>query len=372
MKIGNKIRVGVIGCGKISDSYFPNLRKFPLLETVACADLDLERARISAEKHGIPKACSAEELLRDAEIDLVLNLTIPKVHAEIALASLNAGKSVHGEKPLAVTTEEGKSILEKADALGLKVGSAPDTFLGAGIQTCRKLIDDGAIGTPVAANAFMLSGGHENWHPDPGFYYQPGGGPMFDMGPYYITALVNLLGPIKKVTGMTRITYPERIITSKPKSGDVIKVNTPTHIAGIMRFESGAIGNISTSFDVKGGHTMPCIEIYGSEGSMLVPDPNGFGGSVKVRKPGRESNWEEQPLTHKYTQNSRGVGLADLAYALKSGRPHRASGKLAYHVLEVMQAFLNSSDQGNQIEIESTCERPAPMRTDLEEFVLEE
>lgn len=281
----SKVKVGIIGCGNISDIYLKNCTQvFDNLEVVSCADLIRERAEQKAEEYNI-KACSVEELLSDPEIEIVINLTIPKAHAEVCLAALEAGKHVYVEKPLAITREDGKEILETAKEKGLLVGGAPDTFLGAGLQTCRKLIEDGWIGQPIGATAFMVNHGHESWHPDPEFYYKVGGGPMFDMGPYYLTALISLMGPIKRVTGSARITFPERLITSEPKYGTKISVDVPTHVAGIMDFESGAIGTILTSFDVWGSQ-LPRIEVYGTTGSMIVPDPNTFGGPVLIKRAG--------------------------------------------------------------------------------------
>ncbi len=357
-----KTKIGVIGCGNISKAYFMGCKKFAILDIVACADLDIERARAKATEHGIPRACTPAELLADPEIQIVVNLTIPKAHAEVDLAVLKAGKSVHSEKPLALTRDEGMSIMQAAEGQQLRVGCAPDTFLGAGIQTCVKLINDGEIGQPLAATAFMLCRGHESWHPAPEFYYQHGGGPMLDMGPYYLTALVAMLGSIRRVTGMTRITFPRRKITSQPKAGEWIDVKVPTHVAGLMEFTSGAIGTLVTSFDVVGG-AVPRIEIYGSEGTLSVPDPNGFGGTVKILKAGKD--WTELPLTHGYAENSRGIGVADLAYALQSGRAHRASGRMALHVLDAMQALHEASAQGQHVVLKTACDQPAPLPTGL-------
>jgi predicted dehydrogenase len=248
-------------------------------------------------------------------------------------------------------------MLELAAAKGVRIGGAPDTFLGAGIQTCRKLIEDGWIGEPVAATAFLMGHGHESWHPDPEFYYHLGGGPMFDMGPYYLTALVNLVGPVKRVTGSARITFPERTITSQPKFGKKIEVEVPTHIAGVLDFANGAIGTIVTSFDVWGGQ-LPRIEIYGAEGTLSVPDPNTFGGPIYLR-PARSQEWHEVPLAYGYAENSRGLGVADMAHALLSGRKHRANGDLTYHVLDIMHAIHDASRESRHIELESTCEQPA-------------
>ncbi|MBT2759549.1 Gfo/Idh/MocA family oxidoreductase [Mesobacillus foraminis] len=355
-----KVRVGIVGCGFISSIYMENCQNFEHLEVLACADLDIERAQAQAEKYNIPRVYSVEGLLLDPEIDLVINLTIPKAHAEICIKALEAGKHVYTEKPLAVTREEGRLILETARKYNLLAGSAPDTFLGAGIQTALSLIEQGEIGTPIGASAFMINRGHEHWHPDPAFYYQAGGGPMFDMGPYYLTALVSLLGPIKRIAGSARISYPERTITSEPKAGSKIPVETPTHISGVIDFESGAVGTITTSFDAFGGTSLPPIEIYGSEGTLLVPDPNTFGGPVRIRKKG-ETEFAEVPLSYGYSQNSRGLGVADMAQAIISGSKHRANDELAYHVLEAMHGFHDSSANENYYHMQSTCDRPAPL-----------
>jgi predicted dehydrogenase len=362
-------KVGIIGCGNISPAYLTAGERFEILDIVACADLVADKAEARAKEFGVPKVCSPQELLNDPDIDMVINLTIPNAHAEIGLAALEAGKSVYNEKPLTIRREDGRCMLELADEKGLLVGCAPDTFMGAGIQTCRKLIDDGKIGEPVAATAFMLCHGHENWHPDPEFYYKPGGGPMFDMGPYYLTALVNLVGPVRRVTGSTRITFPERKITSKPKDGTIIEVETPTHIAGVMDFANGAIGTIITSFDVWAAE-LPRIEIYGTEGTLSVPDPNTFGGPVRIRRHD-DSEWRDVALTHPYVQNSRGLGVADMAYAFRSGRPHRASGRLAFHVLDIMHAFHDASDEGRHVELDSGCEKPAALPVGLKEGVVD-
>jgi predicted dehydrogenase len=356
----DKVKIGIVGCGNISGIYLKNCSSvFSILEIAAVADLLPERAQKAASEYGIPKACSVDELLADPEIEIVLNLTIPKVHAEVCMQALEAGKHVHVEKPLAVSREDGKKLLETAVKKKLLIGAAPDTFMGAGIQTCRKLIDDGWIGTPVAATAFMMCPGHESWHPDPEFYYKAGGGPMFDMGPYYLTALINLIGPVETVSGSTRITRAERLITSEPKFGTTISVDVPTHVAGLLEFANGAVGTIITSFDVWGSQ-LPRIEVYGSEGSLSVPDPNGFGGQVSLlRQENRE--WNTLPLSHGYAENSRGIGVADMAHALRSGRKHRPNGEMAYHVLDIMHAFHDSSDQRAHVSLESSCERPAAL-----------
>ena len=364
-----KTKAAIIGCGNISDIYFQNGKVFDILDIAACADLVPERAKAKAEQYEC-KALSVDEVLADPSIEIIINLTIPIAHAQVAFKAVEAGKSVHNEKPLTITREDGRKLLEMAKTKGVRVGCAPDTFMGGGIQTCIKLIDDGWIGEPIAATAFMTCHGHEAWHPDPEFYYKAGGGPMFDMGPYYLTALVAMLGPVKRVTGSTRITFPERTITSKPKYGTKIKVDVPTHVAGIMDFANGAVGTIITSFDVWTAE-LPCIEVYGTEGTLSVPDPNGFGGPVRVMRPGSDGP-REVPLSHGYAENARGIGPADMAYALRSGRKHRASGELAYHVLDIMHAFHDASDQGRHIELQSTCERPAPLPMGLLHGLLDE
>lgn len=357
----SKKKIGIIGCGNISTTYFSGLKLFDILEIAACADLDRARAQARAEEFQIPKASSVSDLLANPEIEIVVNLTIPKAHGEVGLAALEAGKNVYNEKPLTVTRDEAKRMLKLAETKKLRIGSAPDTFLGGGLQTCRKLIDDGWIGQPVGATAFMMCGGHESWHPDPAFYYQPGGGPMFDMGPYYLTALVMLLGPVKRVTGSTRITHAQRLITSQPKYGTTIHVKTPTHIVGTLDFESGVIGNIITSFDVSAAE-LPHIEIYGSHGTLSVPDPNCFEGPVRLL---RSDKKYEMPLTHGYATQYRGLGVADMAYAITSGRAHRANGNLAYHVLDIMHAIEDSSCEGKHIILTSTCTQPAPLPMNL-------
>ena len=352
------VRVGLIGCGNISGIYLQNSKRFTGVEIVACADLDIVRARLKATEHGIPRVLSADELLADSAIDIVLNLTIPNAHAGVSLRAIEAGKHVYSEKPLATVADDGRRILEAAQARNLRVGCAPDTIMGSALQTCRKVIDAGEIGTPVGASAFMTCRGHERWHPDPAFYYQTGGGPMLDMGPYYLAALVHLLGPINRVTGSSRITFPERTITSQPRYGERIRVEVPTHVTGILEFESGVVGNIMMTFDV--WHSiLPRIELYGSEGSMIVPDPNNFGGQVMLRK-AADTEWTEIPLIPGITDNGRGIGLADMAAALDSGGKHRASGEMGLHVLEAMEGFQTASESGKHYELKSTAQRPQP------------
>lgn len=363
-------KIGIIGCGTISGIYLKSPSLFPILEIVACADIDMTRAEAKAAEHDKVQALTVDELLNHPEIEIVVNLTIPAVHAEVAEAAVSHGKSVYSEKPLALNTADGKRLLEHAKFAGVRVGCAPDTFLGGGLQTCRKLIDDGWIGAPVAATAFMMSHGHEHWHSSPEFYYQHGGGPMFDMGPYYLTALVSLLGPVQRVTGSTRTTFPERTITSQPKAGQKIQVEIPTHVVGVLDFVQGAVATIITTFDVWSAE-LPRIEIYGTHGTLSVPDPNTFGGPVRLRRAG-STEWQEIPIPFQYTSNSRGIGVADMAHAQRSGRSHRASGDLAYHVLEIMEAIHVASDKSAHQLLSSSVTRPAPFPLDLPLGVLDE
>jgi len=360
---GQPVGIGIIGAGFISRIYLENLTKrFANTRVVAIADIMPAAAAARAEQYGV-QALPVPELLADPEVEIVLNLTIPAAHAEVALAAIGAGKSVYNEKPMTGTRDEGRSLLHLASERGLRVGGAPDTFLGAGLQTVRTLLDAGAIGVPVAASGAMLSSGHESWHPNPAFYYQPGAGPMLDMGPYYVTALVTLLGPIARVGSSARATRPTRTITSQPRKGEIITVNTPSHIAATLDFESGVIGTLTTSFDTHDtDHSL--LTIYGLEGSIRLPDPNVFGGPVLLLRAGK-TTWEDVPLVEGYAENSRGLGVADMARAIREGEAHRASGELAYHVLDVMHATLESSELGRHIAIESRMERPDLLVTGL-------
>jgi predicted dehydrogenase len=329
------------------------------IKVTAVTDLIHERAAKAAADYGFPHIQKTEDLINSAEVDIVLNITEPYNHYGVSLAAVKAGKLIYSEKPMCARREEAQEVIKPAAEKKVRVGNAPDTFLGAGIQTCRKLIDDGWIGTPVAATAFMVGRGHEHWHPGPEFYYKTGGGPMFDMGPYYLNALVTLMGPIARVAGSAKKTFETRTITSEPLNGKVINVEVPTHIAGILDFANGAVGTIIMSFDVY-SHTLPCIEIYGSEGTLRVPDPNTFGGPVYVKR-FREEKWSEIPLLKNYPENSRGLGITDMAEAIVEGRPHRASGEMAYHILEVMHGFHDASASGQYYTLKSTCTRPEPL-----------
>jgi len=351
-------KIGIAGVGNISKIYLDNLTGMfaGRVKLIAVSDIVFERAEKAASDYHLQAFRSVDEMLNNASIDMVLNITPPKVHYEVALAVVRAGKHVYNEKPICTKREEAAEVLKTASEKGVRVGGAPDTFLGAGIQTCRKLIDDGWIGEPVAANAVMMSHGPEHWHPAPEFFYKDGGGPMFDMGPYYITALVNLLGPVTRVCGSARISVPERVITNQQRYGEIIKVEVPTHIAGVLDFTCGAVGTLVTSFDVY-THSLPCIEIYGTEGALKVPDPNTFGGPVYVRR-FREPEWSQIPLVKKYPENSRGLGITEMAEAIEGNRPHRASSDLTFHVLDIMHGVHDASASGKYCKLKSKCKKP--------------
>ncbi len=358
-----RLGIGIIGCGNISEAYLKAASYFPILDIKGIADIRPEAAEARAAQFGL-RAMSVDEMLADPSIQIVVNLTIPAAHVEVGLRALAAGKHVHSEKPLGLTTAEARPLLHMAQERGLRVGCAPDTFLGGSHQTCRKLIDEGAIGRPLAGSAYFMCPGHERWHPNPAFYYAKGGGPMLDMGPYYITALVNLIGPVARVAGITSRARSEREITSEPLKGTMIPVEVATHVAGTLEFVSGAVVSIAMSFDVPRHRHRP-IELYGTAGSLSVPDPNRFFGAIELATAAKD--WTEQPTEHPYASgNYRIIGVADMAHAIQSGRSHRASGELAFHALEVMEAFQVSSDRGSHVTIESRPERPAMLPTTLQ------
>lgn len=353
-----KFKVGIVGCGSISGAYLRAAQTFKeSIELSVCSDINIKAAEAKASEFGL-EALKPEDLYSDSNIDIVLNLTLPAVHVDVNRLALNSGKHVHCEKPFAINMKDANEILKLAEQKKLKVGCAPDTFLGGGLQTCRKIIDDGWIGKPIAGTAFMMCHGHESWHPNAGFYYLKGGGPTLDMGPYYLTALVFLLGPINSVMAFTSMTFKERIATCKELYGKKLPVEVQTHQAGILKFENGAIVNIVMSFDVW-KHSHNPIEIYGTEGSLQVPDPNKFGGQPHVSVKG--TDWKDIPLSHGYTDNMRIIGLVDMANSIKNNRPHRCNGQMATHILETMLAFEESSKTGKTIKIKTPCIQPSPL-----------
>jgi predicted dehydrogenase len=362
------VNVGILGCGHVSDQYFEGCSRLAPIELVACADLDLTRAEQKAAEHRVPRACSPDQLFEDPDVDLVVNLTPPLAHADVSLAALRAGKHVWSEKPLAPTLAEARRLVAAADDAGLRLGCAPDTFLGAGLQTSIKLIDDGWIGRPVAAVAMVSEHGYEHFHPDVASFYGPGGGPALDLGPYYVTALVAMLGPVARVTAFAGAGFPERTILNGPRRGQRIPVQVPTHVTGALEFESGVLVTTLMSWDIWATH-LPYIEVYGTEGSLSVSNPDEFDGPPRLRRAGREEleqpppppgtvAWTSFPLAFP-GPGGRGLGVADMADAIGAGRPHRAGSDLAYHVLEVLLALERSRDEERHIAIESRCERPA-------------
>ncbi len=367
MDASARVGIGIIGCGNISAAYLKAAQGFDVLDIRGIADLRQDVARARADEFGLT-AMTVADLLTDPGVEIVVNLTIPRVHVEVGLQVLAAGKHVYGEKPLGIAFAEGKRLMDAAAAAGLRVGSAPDTFLGGGHQTCRDIVDDGFLGKPVGGTAYFMCPGHESWHPDPAFYYDIGGGPILDMGPYYITDLVNLYGPVESVIGIGTRAQAERTITSEPRAGEAMPVKVDTHVSGLLRFVNGAVVQMTMSFDVAGHKHVP-IELYGTEGSLVVPDPNHFGGDIERRA--RGGSWEGAATTAPYADaNYRSLGVADMAHALRSGRPHRASGELALHVLEVMEGFSRSSETGQAITMATRPERPEPIRTSVVDGVL--
>jgi predicted dehydrogenase len=352
--VGEPHRVGIVGLGVISRAYLKTLAARPEVRVAAVADLDHSRAAaVAVEMPGV-EAVSVERLLGGGDVDTVLNLTIPAAHAEIALGAIAGGKHVYAEKPLAVTFADGRSIVDAAAAAGVRMGCAPDTVLGTGIQTARAAIDDGLIGRPLAASAVMVTPGHERWHPHPDFYYVAGGGPLLDMGPYYITALVHLLGPVRSVTGAGSRLRGERVIGSGPRAGERVPVEVDSHVSGVLEHASGALTTITTSFDSVQTTAAP-IEVHGEAGTLAVPDPNQFDGETRLFALGG-TEWSALETSAGYAGAGRGIGLVDLVTS-----EGRASGDLALHVLEVMTALLDSAAAGRRIDLTTTVTRPSPV-----------
>ncbi len=365
------IRVGIIGVGNVLNQYLDKVGVHPDVDVVALADVNAEAVASRAAEYGIPKALSPDELLADPEVELVLNLTPPKLHAPVSLKAIAAGKHVLSEKPFATSLAEAQEILDAAAKAGVKVGSAPTTFLGSGMQTSRKLIDDGWIGRPVAAFASFACRGYEYWHPNVDPFYSKGAGPMLDIGPYLITNLINIFGPVKRVSASA----PKSSETRPRPDGQggysgVINIDTPTTVTGTIDFESGAVATVIVSWDVW-NHNLPHLEIYGTGGSIAAPNPDHFEGAPVLRRgeprdlsldmtPPGGGDWRETPITHR-DDAYRAIGLAEFGHAIRTGQEPRTGGTFAYHVLEVLLAFETSSESGRHIEIESTCERPRPL-----------
>lgn len=372
------MKVGVIGCGAICGIYITNIQEhYDNVEVISCSDLFLDKAVAAKEKYGLKKAYTNQELLEDPEVDIVLNLTVPAVHYELNMDILRHGKHLYCEKPLAMTAEQATEIVEYGKKLGLRVSDAPDTFLGPGLQTVRKLLDEGAIGDICGFTANLCSPGHESWHPSPMFYYEPGGGPMRDMGPYYLTALVSLLGPVEEVSCYTSTNFKTRDI-----KGTVIHPTLPTHYAGLLKMKSGIFGNINMSWDVWHSE-LPRLEIYGTKGMITLPDPNNTCGPVYVFNaedfsraqneiprneilkrllflggPEKLQFYKEVPMVYRGGGNMRGIATAEMASAIAEGRPHRASGEMAAHIVDILNSLEEAADKHEIVTLTTTCEIP--------------
>jgi predicted dehydrogenase len=358
-----RVGIGVIGAGVISTQYLENMTRFPDLEVLFVADIDLDRATAQAERHGVPRSGTVEELLASDDVEIVVNLTIPAAHVPVGLDILDAGKHVWAEKPFALDREGGQQLLERASSRGLRVASAPDTVLGAGLQTAFRALDAGRIGAPVTARAVFRSRGPEPWHPNPDFYYQPGGGPLLDMGPYYLTALVQALGPVARVSGTSSRARATRVIGSGPRQGVELPVEVDTQTFGLLEFAEGATAQVEFSFDSAYPYT-PVLEVLGSDGAMTLPDPNGFGGDTEIVR------FDDDDTTEAVSddQPGRGTGVLELARAIRAGVPERASGRLAAHVLDVMLSLGEAATSGTRVEVRSTVERSPRMPGDWDPF----
>jgi len=364
--MNNELGVGILGCGNISKTYFELSPLFRGIEIRACADLNPDAAKASAEKYGV-RAESIDGLLKADDIDIVINLTIPDAHWPVSRDILSAGKHVYSEKPLVLDLADGAAMAALAAEKGLKVGSAPDTFLGGAHQQARQAIDDGRVGRITSGTCHVMSHGMEHWHPNPDFFFLPGGGPILDLGPYYIANLVNLVGPVKRVASLTSMATDTRTITSEPRKGEKIPVKTPTNIHALLEFENGASVTLTASWDVW-AHRHQNMELYGTEGSLFVPDPNFFGGEVLATARGGEAaalgSWDHpfgvpnQEHSNGMMANYRAAGLADMARAISEGDDFRCSLERALHAVDVMVSILKSGETGSFIEIGTKCTRP--------------
>ncbi len=366
--MSKNLGVGIIGCGNISAAYLQLSSLFKGYDILAVADINMDNANARAEEFGV-RAHSVEELLAADDIDLVINLTIPAAHVEVSRAILNAGKHVYSEKPFVLSLEEAQELGDLARAKGLRIGSAPDTFMGDSHQMARSLVDSGAVGMVTSGTAVVMSHGMEDWHPNPDFFFVKGGGPILDLGPYYICNLVQLLGPVKKVASITGSAHDERVINNGPRLGETVPVETPTTIHALLSFENGAIITLLASWDVWASNH-PIMELYGTEGTMNVPDPNFFGGTVTVTERAGEpieKTWDHPfgvPNFEDVHANYRGAGLADMALAISEGRAHRCNDAFATHVVEVMTAILQAGETGQVMSMTTTCERPEVLDPD--------
>lgn len=360
---GQTHRVGILGCGNIFGRYLAGLSRYPELRIVRAADVDTDRARQAATEFDVPAWGDDADLYADDSVDIVVNLTPPVHHAATITTALRAGKHVYVEKPLATTVPAAREVLAAAAASGRVLGSAPDTFLGSASQTARRALDDGLIGEPVGVSMFVGHSKAERWHPDPRFLFRAGGGPVLDMGPYYVAILVNLLGPMRTVAAASRIGAPVRTLTAPNRAADSVEVEVATHASAVFTFASGALGTAQLSFDVWDSE-LPFIEVYGTEGTLSLANPNDFDGDVRVKRHGDDSWRVLEPVIELFgavgtpEQHRRGLGVRDLADAIEGG-PHRANAEFAFHVLEALCAVDDSSGKGTIVQLDSTCDRPA-------------
>ncbi len=365
------MNVGIIGCGNISTTYLELAPLFHGLTITAVSDLDESRARAQAEEYGC-EAMTVENLLRDSSIEAVINLTVPAVHAEVSTAVVKAGKHVYSEKPYVLTLDDGLALGKLAEDQKVRIGSAPDTFLGGAHQAARALVDSDRVGAIVGGSCHFMNHGLEDWHPDPDFFYQPGGGPVLDMGPYYISNLVQLIGPVSRVVALTSMPFSTRTISSEPRAGEIIPVGTATSAAALLEFVSGAQITLSMSWDVW-SHEHNCMELYGTNSTLYVPDPNFFGGELRLNR-GQEdevvavdhplaeiNQFPEEGSDEDPRANYRGIGLADMIAAIGEGRAHRCDNRFALHVIDVMTSILKSGEEKRIVDIASSCERPAAL-----------
>ncbi len=366
--------VGIIGCGNISTAYLSLAPMFKGYEIIAVADINMDNARAQAAKFDV-KAETVEDLLAATDVDLIINLTIPAAHVSVSRSILQAGKHVYSEKPFVLSLAEAQELGDIAKAKGVLIGSAPDTFMGGSHQMARNLIDAGAIGTVTSGAAVVMSSGMEDWHPNPDFFFQKGGGPILDLGPYYICNLVQLLGPVSKVTSFTGMASDTRTIQNGPRDGETVPVETPTTIHSVLSFESGAIITLLASWDVWASNH-PIMELYGTEGTMNLPDPNFFGGELTVTERSGDpvaKSWDHPfniPNFEETQANYRGAGLADMALAIAEGRPHRCNDAFATHVVEVMTAILDAGETGTVMTMTTTCNRPDVLGPDAARALL--
>jgi predicted dehydrogenase len=351
------VKVGIVGCGVISKRYAANAAAFDAFDLVACGDLDGACAEALAAEHGLT-ALPVDRLLADPGIDVVLNLTPPSAHEAVTRAALQAGKHVYTEKPLGIDVPAAAGLLAEADRRGLRIGCAPDIFLGGAYQAARALLDEGAIGEPLAISAAMLVGGADAWHPSPEQFFADGAGPLLDMGPYYLTAIVALLGPIRRATGFAHSRTPVRTIVAGPRAGERFTVSTPTHVAAALELDGGATANLVASFEAADRYVCD-LELHGTEGVLRLPDPNAFGGALKIRQ--GHGDWQEVPYATRGAREARGIGLAEMVEAIAAGRDPRAAGRLALHVVDAARSILRAAERGRTEALETTAARPEPL-----------